>query len=47
MKLEISDGWVDPPIPAHGVWVDHFWRPIKVLPGKQAHAHLPLSILQV
>ena len=37
MKLEISDGWVDPPIPAHAVWVDHFWRPIKVLGSKLMH----------
>lgn len=31
MKLELSDGWGDAPIPAHRVWVDHFWIPIKAL----------------
>ena len=37
MKLEVSEGWGDPPILAYGVWVDHFWIPIKVLGSKLMH----------
>ena len=37
MKLELWDGWGDPPILAHRVWVDHFWIPIKALESKLMH----------